>query len=82
MCEKATRTTTEWNNVNAAVKKLQSKQRSHIDEIRTLKDEIESNEATSADVFVSTIKMIDKMWILLFFFQSNVVLHVTRFIIL
>lgn len=59
MCEKATRTTTELDNVTAAVKKLQSKQRSHTDEIRTLKDEIESNEATSADVFVSTIKMID-----------------------
>lgn len=53
ICEKVKRTTVELNNVTAAVQKLKSAQRACTDSINALKDDIQSNEATSADVFVS-----------------------------
>lgn len=51
--EKVKRTNSELSNVSATVRKLKSTQSECTDMINELKDKIDSNEATSADVFVS-----------------------------
>lgn len=51
--EKVKRTISELNNVSVMVRKLRTAQGECTDLINELKDKIDSNEATSADVFVS-----------------------------
>jgi len=51
--EKLNRTNCELCNINATICKLRSAQSERTNLINELKDKIESNEATSADVFVS-----------------------------
>lgn len=54
-CEKLNRTNSELSNVSTTVRKLRSAQSEYTNSINELKDKIESNEATSADVFVSNL---------------------------
>lgn len=54
VCEKAKRTNSELSNVSATVNKLKTMQNQCKMSIDNLKDQIESNEATSTDLFVSS----------------------------
>lgn len=53
VCEKEERTKSALNNVNTTLMKFKTLQRRCKEEIDNLKDKIESDKGTSADVFVS-----------------------------
>lgn len=54
ICEKVMRTNSELSNVSTTASKLRTLQRQCKESIDNLKDKIESSEAMSADVFVSS----------------------------
>ncbi|XP_025269792.1 structural maintenance of chromosomes protein 6 isoform X2 [Camponotus floridanus] len=62
--EKVKRTISELNNVSVTVRKLRTTQGECIDLINELKDKIDSNEATSADVFRNEAAELEKKLVL------------------
>lgn len=54
LCEKANRTNSELSNVSEMVRKLKTAQNQCKTTIDNLKDKLESREATSVDIFVSS----------------------------
>ncbi|KAL0107751.1 hypothetical protein PUN28_014797 [Cardiocondyla obscurior] len=60
VCERVNRTSSELNNVTASLSKLRSAQSECNNLINELKDKIESNEATSADVFRNEAAELEK----------------------
>ncbi|XP_011701842.1 PREDICTED: structural maintenance of chromosomes protein 6 [Wasmannia auropunctata] len=60
VCDKVNRTCSELKNVNTTINKLRSAQSECTNTINELKDKIEANEATSADVFRNEAAELEK----------------------